>query len=82
MTRVGVRELRQRASEAAAEGVDAAKQAADNVVKAAAQQGLSAEGLSSAAEDLTRKARAVAERGVESALGNTARPNPTSSPTT
>jgi hypothetical protein len=74
--------LRRRASEAAAEGLDAAKEAADDVVEAAAQQGLSAEGLSSAAEDMTRKARAVAERGVEAALGNNPRPNPTSSPTT
>jgi ElaB/YqjD/DUF883 family membrane-anchored ribosome-binding protein len=74
--------LRRRASDAAAEGLDAAKQAADDVVEAAAREGLSAEGLSSVAGDLTRKARAVAERGVEAALGNDTRPNPTSSPTT
>ena len=74
--------LRRRAIEAAADGLDAAEQAADDVVQAAAQQGLSAEGLSSAADDLTRKARAVAERGVEAALGGDTRPNPTSSPTT
>jgi ElaB/YqjD/DUF883 family membrane-anchored ribosome-binding protein len=74
--------LRRRASEAAAEGLDAAKQAAEGVVEAASQQGLSPEGLSSAAADLTRKARTVAERGVEAALGNTPRSNSPSSPTT
>jgi ElaB/YqjD/DUF883 family membrane-anchored ribosome-binding protein len=65
----------------AAEGLDAAKDAANNIVEGAAQQGLSPAGLSSAAEDLTRKVRAVAERGVEAALGNTS-PAPISSPTT
>ena len=74
--------LRRRAADAAAEGLDAAKEAADHVVEAAAQQGLSPEGLSSAAADLTRKARAVADRGVEAALGNSKPSDPTSSPTT
>lgn len=74
--------LRRRASDAAAQGLDAAKQAADDVVEAAAQEGLSAQGLSSAAGDLTRKARAVAESGVEAALGNSNPSKPQSSPTT
>ena len=70
--------LRQRATDAAAEGLDAAKQAAEGVVAAASQEGLSPQGLASAADDMTRKARSVAERGVEAALGTR---NP-SSPTT
>jgi ElaB/YqjD/DUF883 family membrane-anchored ribosome-binding protein len=73
--------LRRRAVDAAAQGLDAAKEAADNVVEAAAQEGLSAEGLSSAADDLTRKARGVVESGVEAALGRSNPSNPTSSPT-
>src|SRR3954447_5063448 len=78
--------LRRRAVDAAAQGLDAAKEAADNVVEAAAQEGLSAEGLSSAADDLTRKARGVVESGVEAALGrsnpsNSSPTSPTFSPT-
>jgi hypothetical protein len=74
--------LRRRAADAAAEGLDTAKQAVDDVVEAAAQEGLSAEGLSSAAQDVARKARAVAERGVEAALGSSNPSKPTSSPAT
>src|SRR3954463_1908457 len=73
--------LRRRAADAAAQGLDAAKEAVDNVVEAAAQEGLSAEGLASAAGDLTRKARSVAESGVEAAIGKSNPSNPTSSPT-
>ena len=63
--------LRRRAADAAAEGLDAAKEAAGNVLETAVQE------ASSAGEELTRKARTVAERGVQAALGETATPNPT-----
>ena len=62
--------LRRRAADAAAQGLDTAKQVANNVVEAAAQQGLSGEGLAAAAGGITQKARAVAERGVKAALGD------------
>ena len=62
--------LRRRAADAAAQGLDTAKQVANNVVEAAAQQGLSGEGLAAAAGDITQKARAVAERGIKAALGD------------
>ena len=62
--------LRRRAADAAAEGLDSAKELVNNVVDAAAQEGLSGEGLSAAAGELTQKARAVAERGVKAALGD------------
>lgn len=54
------------AAEMAGEKVAAA---ADSVVAAADQQGLSPDGLKKAGENLTEKVRAVAERGVETALG-------------
>jgi ElaB/YqjD/DUF883 family membrane-anchored ribosome-binding protein len=63
--------LRRRASEAAAESLEAAKDTASDLVDAAGQQGLSAEGLSSAAGEMTQKARSVAERAVKTALGET-----------
>jgi len=63
--------LRRRASEAAAEGLEAAKEAASDLVDAAGQQGLSPEGLSSAAGEITQKAKSVAERAVKTALGET-----------
>jgi len=62
--------LRRRASEAAAQGLDAAKDLASDVVDAAKQEGLSAEGLSNAAGDVTQKARAVADRAVKTAFGD------------
>jgi len=62
--------LRRRASEAAAQGLDAAKDLASDVVDAAQQEGLSAEGLSNAAGDVTQKARAVADRAVKTAFGD------------
>jgi hypothetical protein len=65
--------LRQRATDAAAQGIDTVKEIADGVVDAAAQEGLSGEGLAAAAGDLTQKVRAVAERGVNTALGEKTR---------
>jgi ElaB/YqjD/DUF883 family membrane-anchored ribosome-binding protein len=62
--------LRRRASEAATEGLEAAKDAASDLVEAAGQQGLSPQGLSSAAGQMTQKVRSVAERAVETALGD------------
>jgi ElaB/YqjD/DUF883 family membrane-anchored ribosome-binding protein len=62
--------LRQRAADAAEQGLDSAKELVNNVVDAAAQEGLSGQGLSTAAGDITQKARAVVERGVKAALGD------------
>ena len=62
--------LRRRAADAAAQGLDAAKEVATDVMDAASQEGLSVEGMSSAAGEMTLKARAVAERGVKAALGD------------
>jgi hypothetical protein len=62
--------------EAERTGVNAARTAVEGVATAAEQQGLSVDGLKKVGEDLTDKARAVAERGVETALGQT-KPAPT-----
>jgi len=61
--------LRQQAEGIAAKGVDVAKTAVEAAAGAASEQGLSADGLTSLGESLTEKVRAVAERGVEAALG-------------
>lgn len=63
--------LRRQAEGVAAKGVDAARKAVDTAAGAASEQGLSAEGLAGLGESLTDKVRAVAERGVEAALGET-----------
>jgi len=63
--------LRRQAEGFAAKGVDAAKTAVEAAAGAASEQGLSADGLTSLGESLTEKVRAVAERGVEAALGET-----------
>ena len=65
--------LRRKAERA---GADAARTAVEGVTAAANEQGLSADGLKKAGESLTDKVRAVAERGVETALGET-KPLPT-----
>ena len=52
-------------------GVDAARTAVEGVAAAASEQGLSVDGLTKVGESLTDKVRAVAERGVEAALGET-----------
>jgi hypothetical protein len=62
--------LRRRASEAAAQGLDAAKGLATDVVDAAGQEGLSPAGLSNAADEVTQKARSVADRAVKTAFGD------------
>jgi len=56
--------------QAAAKGVEAAKSAVEGVAAAASGQGLSVDGLNRLGESLTDKVRAVAERGVETALGD------------
>jgi ElaB/YqjD/DUF883 family membrane-anchored ribosome-binding protein len=61
--------LRRTAEGVAAKGVDAAKAVVDKTASAAGAQGLSVDGLSKLGENLTGKVRAVAERGVEAALG-------------
>jgi ElaB/YqjD/DUF883 family membrane-anchored ribosome-binding protein len=63
--------LRRRASEAATDGLDAVKELAGDVLEAAEQQGISPNGLSAAAGELTRKAKSVAERAAKTALGDT-----------
>lgn len=63
--------VRRQAEELAAKGVDAAKAAVQGVATVAGEQGLSVDGLTSLGENLTDKVRAVAERGVEAALGET-----------
>ena len=57
--------------QAAAKGVEAAKSAVEGVAAAASGQGLSVDGLKQLGDSLTDKVRAVAERGVEAALGET-----------
>jgi ElaB/YqjD/DUF883 family membrane-anchored ribosome-binding protein len=63
--------LRRQAEGVAAKGVDAARTAVEAVTATAGEQGLNADGLASLGESLTGKVRAVAERGVEAALGET-----------
>ena len=52
-------------------GVSAARVAVEGVAAAANEQGLSVDGLKQTGESLVDKVRAVAERGVEAALGET-----------
>lgn len=52
-------------------GVHAARTAVEGIASAANEQGLSVDGLTKVGESLTDKVRAVAERGVEAALGET-----------
>lgn len=61
--------LRRQAEGVAAKGIDAAKSAVEGVAAAAGEQGLTVDGLTSLGQELTDKAKAVAERGVEAALG-------------
>jgi len=68
--------LRRQAEGVAAKGVDAARSAVDAAAAAASEQGLDADGLASAGESLTGKVRAVAERGIEAAMGETKSTNP------
>ena len=63
--------LRRQADGVAAKGVEAAKAAVEGVAAAASGEGLSVDGLNQLGESLTDKVRAVAERGVEAALGDT-----------
>jgi ElaB/YqjD/DUF883 family membrane-anchored ribosome-binding protein len=62
--------LRHQAEGVAARGVEAAKSALQDVAAAASSQGISVDGLNQVGESLTDKVRAVAERGVEAALGD------------
>jgi hypothetical protein len=50
-------------------GVEAARTAVQGATAAANEQGLSVDGLKKVGESLTEKVRAVAERGIETALG-------------
>ena len=63
--------LRRQADGVAAKGVEAAKSVVEGVAAAATGEGLSVDGLNQLGETLTDKVRAVAERGVEVALGDT-----------
>jgi ElaB/YqjD/DUF883 family membrane-anchored ribosome-binding protein len=71
--------LRRQAEGVAVKGVDAARAAVEAAAATAAEQGLSADGLASVGESLADKVRAVAERGVDAALGDT-KSNNTSHP--
>lgn len=62
--------LRRQAEGVAAQGIEAAKSAVEGVAAAASGEGLSVDGLKQIGESLTDKVRAVAERGVEAALGD------------
>jgi ElaB/YqjD/DUF883 family membrane-anchored ribosome-binding protein len=62
-------ELRRQAERAGARGIKAAKAVVDNVANAATDQGLSVDGLSAAAANISEKVRAVADRGVRAAMG-------------
>jgi hypothetical protein len=62
--------LRRQADEAAAKGVQAARSVVEGVAAAASGEGLSVDGLNQLGGSLTEKVRAVAERGVEAALGD------------
>lgn len=66
--------LRRQAEGVAAKGVEAAKSVVEGAAAAAGEQGLSVDGLNKLGEDLTGKVRAVAERGVEAALGGPKNP--------
>jgi ElaB/YqjD/DUF883 family membrane-anchored ribosome-binding protein len=63
--------LRRQAEGVAAKGVEAAKSTVEGVAAAASGEGLSVDGLNQLGANLTEKVRAVAERGVEAALGDT-----------
>lgn len=75
-------DLKERAQRAAASGVEAAKDLAGNVSSAAASQGVSVDGLAAAADGLTEKVRAVADRGLKAALGNDKQTTTQNSPST
>jgi ElaB/YqjD/DUF883 family membrane-anchored ribosome-binding protein len=62
--------LRRQAEGVAAQGIEAAKSTVEGVAAAASGEGLSVDGLKQLGESLTDKVRAVAERGVEAALGD------------
>ena len=61
--------LRRQAEGVAAQGIEAAKSTIEGVAAAASGEGVSIDGLKRLGEGLTDKVRAVAERGVEAALG-------------
>ncbi|HKS62872.1 MAG TPA: hypothetical protein VJT13_14310 [Xanthobacteraceae bacterium] len=63
--------LRRQADVVATKGVEAARSAVEGIAAAASGEGLSVDGLNQFGENLTGKVRAVAERGVEAALGET-----------
>jgi hypothetical protein len=66
-------ELKDKALDAAAQGVERAKDAAagmvGDVAAAAARQGLSAEGVDKTVKGLTEGVKSVVDRGLDSALG-------------
>jgi ElaB/YqjD/DUF883 family membrane-anchored ribosome-binding protein len=75
--------LRRQADGVAAKGVDAARAAVEGVAAAASGEGLSVDALNQLGGSLAEKVRAVAERGVEAALGDTKTNDPnTSEPNT
>lgn len=61
--------VRRAAENAATEGLGNVKSAVERAANAASKEGLSVEGLNEFGQSVTEKVRAVAERGVEAALG-------------
>lgn len=75
----GSDKLKNKMREAAAEGIDKASDiaadAASSVATAAAREGLDAAGVREALNTVANTARAVADRGLDTALGKTAQPD-------
>jgi ElaB/YqjD/DUF883 family membrane-anchored ribosome-binding protein len=76
----GSEKLKEKAREAAAEGIDKvgdlAAETAGSVAAAAAREGLDATGVQNALNKVADGVRAVADRGVDTALGNQKQPQP------
>jgi gas vesicle protein len=75
----GSEKLKSKAREAAAQGIekagDLAAEAAGSVAAAAAREGLDASGVRQALGSVADSVRAVADRGIDTALGSTSKPN-------
>jgi hypothetical protein len=75
----GSEKLKDKAREAAAQGIekagDIATEAAGSVAAAAAREGLDAAGVQGALNKVADSVRAVTDRGLDTALGTTTQPN-------
>jgi hypothetical protein len=79
----GSEKLKEKAREAAAQGIekvgDLAAETAGSVAAAAAREGLDAAGVQTALDKVADGVRAVADRGLDTALGNKKQPEPSES---